>query len=598
MLSGLVFLLDLLLSLSLATLVTTTASLEKIFTASVFIIAVLAPFLFYNKHLGAIASRGKTYELFRSHCLRLVLLTGIVLTLYSVSNSYRQLPVTELLTAWVAVYLAGIGIITSLIRVLVAMYVQNLQRSGVLTEVIAVIGAGPEADRLIHTLRQNRTESFELLGVFDDKIINAKPSTHKSVGTVEHLIELGKTHKIDWILLALPPSAEQRILSIVQRLKALSVPIGFCPQHVGSSVPYHTIDHVGQSIPVNLLTDRSHSQWKMTVIKTAESILPRWVITLALLPWITVQALWQVLWQGWWNKRAQKLTLRIDNYDMAKFTEAAANFGQDRYGYVVTPNADHIIRWHENVSFREYYATANYTLLDSRFLAYMLRAIDGIQLPVCTGSDLTANLFNNVIRPDDSLVLIGGSDTQAQQLCQIYGLRHLAHYNPPMGFYRDPEMMETCLQFIEAHSPFRFCFLAVGSPQQEALAHQLKMRGMARGLSLCIGASINFITGDERRAPMWMQYSGMEWLFRLLQAPKRMTRRYLVRGPRVFKLLFMQTDILLRQVSIPRPRVTIEPNPPTDPLTGLTVRTIEPKYDHAEGSHFQSDKQISKTGTY
>jgi hypothetical protein len=65
----------------------------------------------------------------------------------------------------------------------------------------------------------------------------------------------------------------------------------------------------------------------------------------------------------------------------------------------------------------------------------------------------------------------------------------------------------------------------------------LKSRGVARGLALCIGASINFLTGDERRAPVWMHRCGVEWLYRLIQAPGRMTQRYLVRGPRVFGLL-------------------------------------------------------------
>ena len=115
-----------------------------------------------------------------------------------------------------------------------------------------------------------------------------------------------------------------------------------------------------------------------------------------------------------------------------------------------------------------------------------------------------------------------------------------------MGFIHDTAQVEVCLNFIEANSPFRFCLLAVGAPQQEKLAHLLKTRGVARGLALCIGASINFLTGVEQRAPLWMQNAGLEWLFRLLQEPGRMANRYLVRGPRVFGLL-RQAQIVLRQ---------------------------------------------------
>ena len=101
----------------------------------------------------------------------------------------------------------------------------------------------------------------------------------------------------------------------------------------------------------------------------------------------------------------------------------------------------------------------------------------------------------------------------------------------------DPVGVEECLRFVENESPFRFCILAVGCPQQEILAKALQSRGRARGLALCVGASINFMTGVERRAPKWIQHAGFEWLYRLLNDPGRLAKRYLVRGPRIFFLL-------------------------------------------------------------
>jgi exopolysaccharide biosynthesis WecB/TagA/CpsF family protein len=64
-------------------------------------------------------------------------------------------------------------------------------------------------------------------------------------------------------------------------------------------------------------------------------------------------------------------------------------------------------------------------------------------------------------------------------------------------------------------------------------------------MGLCVGAAVNFLTGTERRAPRWMQRSGTEWLFRLLNDPLRLAKRYLVRGPRVFSLLRF-TDVKVR----------------------------------------------------
>jgi exopolysaccharide biosynthesis WecB/TagA/CpsF family protein len=230
------------------------------------------------------------------------------------------------------------------------------------------------------------------------------------------------------------------------------------------------------------------------------------------------------------------LRLYLDDYDPGEAASLLARHGHASFDFAVTPNIDHVIRYHDDAQFRHAYAQARYILLDSRLLAAMVLLTRGLRLRVCPGSDLTARLFS-LIAPQDRIVLVGASAQQAQKLVQLYGLEDLRHYSPPMGFIRDRAAVERTLDFVEAHSPFRFCFLAVGSPQQELLALELKRRGIARGLALCIGASINFLTGAERRAPRWMQRLALEWLYRLLNNPSRMSRRYLVRGPRILLLL-------------------------------------------------------------
>lgn len=230
-------------------------------------------------------------------------------------------------------------------------------------------------------------------------------------------------------------------------------------------------------------------------------------------------------------------TVSFSDCDLSQFMKIAENFGCETYAYAVTPNVDHLIRFCDDASFRDLYRTAQFVLLDSRFLSYLLRTFGRIHLPTSPGSDLTQQLLESVVKRDDKLVVVGGTENQAATLARQYGLRGLRHYNPPMGFINNPAEVEACLRFIESESPFRFCLLAVGCPQQEFLAKALLSRGKARGLALCVGASINFLTGVERRAPKWMQRIGFEWLYRLLQDPSRLAGRYLIRGPRIFLLL-------------------------------------------------------------
>ncbi len=247
--------------------------------------AILAPFILYDSRFGAVASRGQTSVLVRSHALRFALFAGVVLVLGGLGPVLAHVP-----PGWLTIWFAAGLLLTALARVLVARTMRRLQRRGVLTEVVAVVGAGPVADRLVQTLRQARADSIELLGIFDDKIVGAVPGTIKPSGTLAQLIELGKTRRIDWILLTLPATAEQRVMSIVQRLKALSVSIGLCPQHVGLAVPYRTIDYVGDNVPVSLLADRPIKRWE-AVIKGGEDYLIGGIATLLLLPVLAIVAL-------------------------------------------------------------------------------------------------------------------------------------------------------------------------------------------------------------------------------------------------------------------------------------------------------------------
>ncbi len=240
-----------------------------------------------------------------------------------------------------------------------------------------------------------------------------------------------------------------------------------------------------------------------------------------------------------------RIVYAVDDFDLQSFRNVAARFGEDRFGYVVTPNVDHLVRLHDDAKFRALYDSAAYILLDSRVAAFLLAMFRGLRIPVCTGADLTATLLTEVAQPADRVILIGGSEQHARKVARAHGMLNLRHHNPPMGFINDPGAVENCLRFIEVTSPFRFCFLAVGSPQQEMIAQLLKARGRARGLALCVGASVNFMTGVEKRAPRWMQRAALEWLYRLLHNPGRLAGRYLVRGPRILAHL-RKAEVVLR----------------------------------------------------
>lgn len=195
------------------------------------------------------------------------------------------------------------------------------------------------------------------------------------------------------------------------------------------------------------------------------------------------------------------------------------------FEYIVTPNADHVVRNFKNSELLSIYNNALLSVCDSRVVA-RLASTKGFPIHhIITGSDLTLKLFDNILNPEHKITVIGCENNIISLLKSKYHLNHLYHHNPPMGFIHSKNQIQECCQFIVEH-PSDFILLAVGSPQQELLAGHLKAIPESKGIGLCIGASLLFLTGIEKRAPRIFSKLGIEWLFRLLQNPKRLWYRY------------------------------------------------------------------------
>lgn len=209
------------------------------------------------------------------------------------------------------------------------------------------------------------------------------------------------------------------------------------------------------------------------------------------------------------------------------------------FQYVVTPNADHLVRIARMPNMQQLYHDASMVLLDSRVVARAAAAI-GLRVPqVATGSDVTTCLLQRHLLPGERVTIVGLRATHLPALIARCNMAPPAHYDPPMGFERDPAQMRRAVDFVLAH-PARFIFLAVGSPRQERLAAAIAATGRATGTALCIGASLDFLAGVELRAPLWTQRAGLEWLHRLAINPRRLARRYLVDNPPIFALLLRE----------------------------------------------------------
>ena len=210
------------------------------------------------------------------------------------------------------------------------------------------------------------------------------------------------------------------------------------------------------------------------------------------------------------------------------------------HSYIVTPNVDHMVMLDsklngaKKIAFRTAYQSAGITLCDSRVIAGLAR-LKGISLPVIAGSDLTAKLMKEHFNSHTKIALIGGSQATLVKVKNTFPKPNYVQFSPPMGVLNLPTEMARIVDFVASEKP-DYVLLAIGAPQSEIIAELCSRDGRFGGVSLCIGASIEFLIGEKKRAPVWLQNLGLEWAHRLLTEPTRLWRRYLIDGPKIFAI--------------------------------------------------------------
>ena len=204
-----------------------------------------------------------------------------------------------------------------------------------------------------------------------------------------------------------------------------------------------------------------------------------------------------------------------------------------RGGVVVTPNLDHLRRCVRDLHFGALVAEADLVVADGMPLVWASR-LQGTPLPErVAGSNLISSLSAAAADEGRSIFLLGGAEGTADGAAKVLRERHptlnlVGTFCPRVGFEKHPKQMAEIAQILAEARP-DIVFVALGSPKQEHLIAKLRP-GLPTAWWLGVGVSFSFLTGHVSRAPMWMQRSGLEWVHRLGQEPRRMFKRYLVHG--------------------------------------------------------------------
>jgi N-acetylglucosaminyldiphosphoundecaprenol N-acetyl-beta-D-mannosaminyltransferase len=216
-------------------------------------------------------------------------------------------------------------------------------------------------------------------------------------------------------------------------------------------------------------------------------------------------------------------------------------------GTIVTPNAQHVTLAEKNRLFQEACRAAVLSVPDGASIVLASRVL-GTPVPHrVAGCDLMERLCADCAKRGFSVYFLGGlpaaAEKAALQLQNRHpGLKVSGVYCPPYEFESDPAECVGIRRRLSAAAP-DLLFVAFGAPKQEIWAWQ-GCADLPIGMVMSVGSSFDTYAGMRRRAPLWMQHSGLEWLFRLIVEPRRLWRRYLI-GNAVF--LYIVSQQWLRQ---------------------------------------------------
>ncbi|MBT9330258.1 WecB/TagA/CpsF family glycosyltransferase [Paracidobacterium acidisoli] len=196
---------------------------------------------------------------------------------------------------------------------------------------------------------------------------------------------------------------------------------------------------------------------------------------------------------------------------------------------VATANVDFLMHAIRDRELQEILCSCSLVVPDGMPILWASKLLGSrLRQRVC-GVDLVPRLAELAVRRNYRIFLLGASESVSQRasekLKQKYpGLQICGRYSPPV---RPLQQMnhDEILQKIETANP-DILLVAFGNPKQEKW---LSMHRDRLKVPVCIGVggSLDFIAGSVARAPKWMQRGGLEWLYRMLQEPKRLAQRYI-----------------------------------------------------------------------
>jgi N-acetylglucosaminyldiphosphoundecaprenol N-acetyl-beta-D-mannosaminyltransferase len=208
----------------------------------------------------------------------------------------------------------------------------------------------------------------------------------------------------------------------------------------------------------------------------------------------------------------------------------------------VVVNAGKVVQLQKDLQLRESVNSSDIINADGQAVVWAANFLNKPLKERVAGIDLMQNLVKLAASKKYKIYFLGAEEDVVSKTVAHYskefGQEIVAGYRN--GYYQPEEENEVINDIVSSEA--NILFVAITSPKKENFLYKYKNELASVNFIMGVGGSFDVIAGKTKRAPVWMQDMGLEWLYRLLQEPKRMWKRYLV-GNSKFILLVLKEKL-------------------------------------------------------
>ncbi|PIA79025.1 UDP-N-acetyl-D-mannosamine transferase [Gaetbulibacter sp. 4G1] len=227
------------------------------------------------------------------------------------------------------------------------------------------------------------------------------------------------------------------------------------------------------------------------------------------------------------NNQIQILNTSINNLTMQETLQKVEDsISEGRQLHHVVVNAGKIVSMQNDLQLRKSVNESDLINADGQAVVWASKVLKKPLKERVAGIDLMINLVKLAYTKNYKIFFLGAKEEVVKKVVESYKKQYssdiIAGYRN--GYFKKEEEKAIANQISESGA--NILFVAISSPTKENFLYENKKSLSKVNFVMGVGGSFDVVSGKVKRAPIWMQKSGLEWFYRFVQEPRRMWKRY------------------------------------------------------------------------